>query len=452
MFKGGVKKSMFAFVVVLSLFVTACGGSNKSGGSPGTSGDNGSGSGSGSGGGSEPSTGSEYMNVEGPLDAAQGPLSDQVFGQLVGAAAGTPMEGVLLCFDQLLVKDTLDVLDTILNQADPAAFDDPQTAFTGAAEEVQASLTEFAADLQATMTSLASGGDCSGTATPGAGTGENPLAGTPLEPLGAALAPVLAAGSGGGDIDSAASFVAALSSAYNDGLATIAAQDPTGQVLESPVLGGLLQTLKVALEDMTVTVAAAEASDAGAATVAASDTLANLLKNVTLRVVPVLFIEEQSGQGPVVSAQIESAIDQFAGAFSGGLPGAGDGGSDPTAIFADAAEQFFAAFAGTPLEPILAQLTAGLAGDGGSGGGAGPTGTPLDAVLEPVLSLLETLAAAGSGGDSTGPTGTPLDIILGPLAAAAGGGSGGGESSCPLAGTPLEPLCAVTDAVTSAAG
>ncbi|MGJ8685942.1 MAG: hypothetical protein ACSHWQ_00575, partial [Spongiibacteraceae bacterium] len=219
-----------------------------------------------------------------------------------------------------------------------------------------------------------------------------------------------------------------------------------------------LQTLKVALEDMTVNVAAAEASDAEAASLAASETLANLLKNVSLRVVPVLFIEEQSGQGPVISAEIESAIDQFAGAFSGGLSGGGDGGdggSDPTAIFADGAAQFFAAFAGTPLEPVLAQIAAGLAGDGGSGGGAGPTGTPLDAVLGPVLALLESLTAAGSGGDSTGPTGTPLDIILGPLADAAGGGSGdsGGDAgSCPLAGTPLEPLCAATDALAAAAG
>ena len=56
------------------------------------------------------------------------------------------------------------------------------------------------------------------------------------------------------------------------------------------------------------------------------------------------------------------------------------------------------------------------------------------------------LSGGGDTGGDDGLTGTPLDILLSPLMAALDGGAG----ACPLAGTPLDALCSVSDAFTGA--
>ena len=276
------------------LLLTACGGGGGGGG------------GSSSGGGES----AAYQGVAGPLDAVQEPLSTQVLTPLSEAAAGTPLEGAVSCVDQVVVQDTIDVLDSILGAVDPTSMNDPQVAFAAAAENIQAAVNELLADLPVLLTSLAGQGDCTGTGG-GASDGSNPLAGTPLAPLGDALAPLFAAGSGFGggfggeggqtlDLTALQALTDQLSAAFNDGLSNLPAE-----VADAPVLGGLLVTLQTTFNDLNTTVAALDDGDGAATAGAIAGTLDNLLSNLLINVVPVGFIEEQAGQGGVFSSQIE---------------------------------------------------------------------------------------------------------------------------------------------------
>jgi len=144
---------------------------------------------------------------------------------------------------------------------------------------------------------------------------------------------------------------------------------------------------------------------------------------------------DDEGSGPTNSTGGGTVGGSDGGTDGGGTDGGGtDGGTTGTPLDA-VLDPVLDALAGTPLvavtEPLADAL--GMIGDaaGGAGGGGetdGPTGTPLDAVLGPLAD------AAGGGGETDGPTGTPLDAVLGPLADAAGGG---GETDGPT-GTPLD--------------
>ena len=139
-----------------AVLLTACGG--------------GGGGGSSSGGSGEQAT---YQGVEGPLDMVQEPLSEQVLGQIASAAAGTPLEGAVQCVDQVVVQDTVDILDSILAAVNPDSINDPQQAFADAATNAQLAVTELLSDLPVLLTSLAGQGDCTGPS--GAPMGSNPL-------------------------------------------------------------------------------------------------------------------------------------------------------------------------------------------------------------------------------------------------------------------------------------
>lgn len=428
------KKILSALALSSALILTGCG----------------SGGGSSSGGSSsnpppEPSTGS----VAGPLDAVQEPLDSQVFAPLADAAAGTPLEGTLNCASDLLVTDFLDVLDSFLVLVDPASLQNPQALFAGAAPQLQATITDFAGNLPGLLASF-TGEECSGSGESGGGS-ENPLAGTPLAPLGDALAPALAAfpGAGGGDMDigSLSALVAQLSAAFSDGLATVYAQDPSGELQGAPVLGGLLTTLDVALADLAVTVAAAEDMDTDATATAVSATLNHLLNNVLTGVVPIALIEEQAGTGPVFSGPIADAVASLTGLIGGDF--SGFNGDDFTALFTGGFDQLLAAFSGggengeggdSPLAALQALFEGALAG--GLPLPAGGTGTPLDALLSPLVAVLDALTAGGGTG---GLTGTPLDVLFAPLVA----GFEGPAGACPLATTPLAPVCSVVDGLLS---
>lgn len=435
------KKILTAFALSATLALAACGGGGGGGGStasgnndnedPGTN--------------PETSIGSESSNVEGPLDILQEPLSNQVFGALADGAAsvpgvGEPLAGLVNCSSQLIVTDVLDILDSFLVLVDPTSLQNPQSLITDAAPQLQATFTEFAADLPGLLASLADG-DCAMDSD--AEPGSNPLNGTPLQPLGDALAPVLG-GFGGGEmgIGSLSALVAQLSTAFSDGLASAYAADPTGQLSTAPVLSGVLETLDVALFDLLGTVAAIEDFDnpTGVAS-AVSTTLENLLNNVLIGVVPIGLIEEQSGQGPIISSQIESAVAALTGLLGGDFSGFTDG--DFTQLFQSGITDLLSGLgggedsplAGTPLAAIQDLIAGGLAG---GFTGLPTTGTPLDTVLLPVTAVLEALM-----GFDSGPTGTPLDIILGPLAEGLGGSAD--AASCPLAATPLSALCSLTE-------
>jgi hypothetical protein len=407
-------KTLLAVSFGASLALTACGGggSSKSGRTTPAA--------------EQPIT-SGYSEVEGPLDAVQQPLSEQVITQLAGAAAGTPLEGAINCVGSFVVTDVLDILDSVLVQVDPASLQDPAALLANSASGLQASVTELATDLPVALASL-TGASC--TAGSAGGSGSNPLAGTPLAPLGDALAPVFAAanggGSSGGGAPSAAALMQQLSTAFSEGLATVIAQDPTGQVADAPILGGLLVTLNQAFSDLAVTVAALETMNPDATGAAVSGTLNNLLDNVLTKVVPIAFIEEQAGQGPVLSSQIEAAVASLTGLLGGDLSGLTAG--DFTSLFGAGGGDLFAPLSDTVLGGLQSAITGALAG----GGSSGTTGTPLDAILDQLAPIQAALSAQGG----SGLTGTPLDVLLTPVASVLQGGG-----ACPLATTPLAAVC-----------
>ncbi len=386
--------------------------------------------------------------VVGPLDAVQTPLDEQVFGALVDATAGTPLEGTLDCAGQSVVIDVIDVLDSIaLALMEAAESQDPAAAFEAAAGNIQFSVQELANDLPGALTALA-GDDCNnGDAGDNGGNGDagdNPLAGTPLAPLGDALAPVLSQFPTGGDGDnedldlqSLSALVHALATAFHGGLSMVPAE-----ATEAPIIGGLLTTLDTALLDLDDTLMHLGVYDGAATAEALEATLNHLLVNVLTQVVPISFIEAQAGQEGVISGPIADGVDQVTAALgdnllSAALPPLSDALNGPLAVLLDPIENQL-------LPAILGPITDAIAGFGGgdSGGDAGgPTGTPLDLLLGPITDALGGGLPGGDGGD--GPTGTPLDLILGPLMDAAGGAGG----DCPLAGTPLEPACALFDAI-----
>ncbi len=407
-------KTLLAVGFGASLALTGCGGGSGGGGSKA--------------GGATPAeqpVTSGYSEVDGPLDAVQQPLSEQVITQLAGAAAGTPLEGAINCVGGFIVTDVLDILDSILVQVDPAALADPAALLTDSESGLQASVTELATDLPAALASL-TGASCTGGSA--GESGSNPLAGTPLAPLGDALAPVIAAANGGGsgEAPSAAALMQQLSTAFSEGLASVIAQDPSGQVVDAPVLGGMLVTLNEAFSNLATTTAALESMDSDATSAAVTSTLSNVLNNLLLEVAPIAFIEEQADQGPIVSSQVETAVAALTALLGGDLSGLTEG--DFTELFGAGSEELLAPLSGTPLAGLQSAITEALAG----GGDSGTTGTPLDAVLDQLAPIQEALSA--QGGD--GLTGTPLDILLGPVASAMAGGG-----ACPLATTPLDATC-----------
>lgn len=391
-------KGLAASVLGASILLTACGGG-------------GSGGGSSSSGGAEPSS---YSGVEGPLDAVQEPLSNQVFSQLSGATAGTPIAGAVDCLDQVVVEDVIDVLDSLVAVVDPASLSDPEAAFMLATTNAQAAAGELFNDLPNLLASLVGASDCSGS---GGQVSGNPLAGTPLADLGSAFESIFANGGGGDgsplDLHQLADLLEMLSEAVADNV--------PAEVAEAPVLGGALTTLEMAFSDLAFTVNAVLDQDSNASAEGVSSTLDNLLTNVLTNVLPVRFIEEQAGQEGLFTAPIESGLAQVTGQVDSGL-----------------ASALLPLFDG--LQTLVSAINDGLAGNlGGSGGGAGPTGTPLDAILAPLTQLGSTLGAGG-GGD--GLTGTPLDLLLNPIVGAI---EGGGAGACPLSGTPLNPVCDVVE-------
>ncbi|WP_339676124.1 hypothetical protein [uncultured Zhongshania sp.] len=424
-------KGLLALTLSAGLVLTGCGGGSSSnrGGS------------SGGGGGAEQPITNGFSEVEGPLDAVQQPLSEQVLAPIVAGAAGTPLEGPVSCVTSFIVTDVLDILDSILVNVDPATLQsDPAALFTDSAASFQATVTELAADLPVALASLA-GESCTGGGS-GGGDSSDPLAalaGTPLAPLADALAPVLemANGGGSGEAPSPSVLLTMLSDAFSEGIQTIRDQDPSGQIGGAPVLGGLLTTLDTALSDLAAAGLAFDDMDTDAASAALSVTLENLLNGLLIDVVPIGFIEEQADQGPVLSSQIKEATAALAGLLGGNfgeLPGGG---------FENPADALFGPLSDTFLAGLQSALTDGLAGGGGGSNVGG-----FDALLEALAPLQALLSAGGGSGTGDGLTGTPLDLLLTPLVTALDGGAG----SCPLAATPLSALCDVASTLTDAIG
>ena len=369
------------------------------------------------------------QGVSGPLDEAQNPLSDSVFGPLTESAAGTPLQGTLDCARQAIAIDLIDVLDSVaLALMQTGETQDPATAFEAAAGNIQFSLGELAKDLPGALTAL-NGDDCNSSSGGSGGGGDNPLAGTPLEPLGAALAPVLSRFPGAGgtpgsspdmDLRSLSVLVSQLSQAFNAGLTQI---PPEAQA--APVFGGILTTLGTALSDLSVTMAHFGAYNGDASAAALETTLNNLLVNVLTNVVPVNFVEAQAGQEGTFSGPIISGVDQVTSALGDNLLAAAL--PQLTAALDGELSVLLDPIENTLLPALLGPVSTALAGGGGAGA------SPLDLILGPLTDALT------GGGSASNPTGTPIDALLGPLVDLTGGSGGG--SSCPFAGTPLAGGC-----------
>ncbi|MGB0956239.1 MAG: hypothetical protein ACPGZP_09605 [Panacagrimonas sp.] len=387
-------KWVLALATAVSMFLAACGGH---GGKIEDSSD----------------TTARSEAVAGPLDALQDPVSEQVLGQLAGAAAGTPLEGAVTQLDHVVVDDILEILDAYaVALADTVAaggdIDSAVAAFTEAGAVTQDKLFDLVADLQSLFVALA-GGEVPEDGLPVLGAdGGNPLVGTPLEALGEAglfdsfallQAGLAGLGASGDDLD-----LTALSDLYHDFAQTFstALSVTPPQAQDAPVLGPLLETLETAVTDLDTTLALVsdytEMGDEGAIGSALEVTLNNLLNNLLIEVLPVGLYEDQIGSTDL-SDGIRAAVDGLVAPLAAG---AGDGADQLTAVLdgplaplLDPVENIVLPELLSPLQAVLAQF--------------GPSGN----VLEDVLNLLPGLLLPAAS--------NPIPGILNRLQASTGG-------------------------------
>lgn len=364
--------------------------------------------------------------VNGPLDQVQRPLSEDIFSQIIAGAEGTPLEGSLDCVRQAVVIDTVDILDSIALALSEAASSQDPAALEAAAGNIEFSLNELANDLPGALGAL-TGSDCNSSESGGGNTGANPLAGTPLEPLGAALAPVLEQLPSGGspgtgqdaDLNSLTLLTGQLAVAFQGGMASL-----PPEVRSAPILGGVLTTLSTALNDINTTMLWFGRYNGEFAATALEGALNRLLINTLTQIVPLAFVEGQAGQPGVISGPIAAGVTQLTSALgdnllSVALPELANAMNNDLAPVLDPIEN-------TVLPAILLAAFSGL---GEAQGGDDP--------ISLLLGVVTDNLAGGNGGGST-PTGTPLDLLLGPLV-----DIGGGSTTCPFEGTPLDSACSL---------
>lgn len=357
--------------------------------------------------------------VAGPLDAVQEPVSDQVISPLATSLAGTPLQGVVQCVDQIVVTDVIDVVDILaIAIQSGAGTANPGALLTGTAASVQAQVENIVIDLNGLLAALR--GNSAACTTNTAPTGGNILVGTPLAPVGAALAPVLAQvytalhGTSGPrptlSLGTITSLLAQLEFALDSAIAQVPAD-----VATAPVIGATLTTVQAAVHDLNDTLIAASTRNVVTTQTAMANTLNNLLSGVMLGIVPVTAIENQAGQAGMLSGPIQAGIDDVSSQISTGL------GTLLQPVFeqnlADALAPVTGAIDSTILGAILGPLNEALSG----------IGVSLSSPLGPVVTALD--------GFFSGSEVSPLDLIQEVI---------NGEIGCPLAGTPLAILCPST--------
>lgn len=382
-----IKKFLLSGALAACVIAAGCGGGGSDSANSSGGGSSGSSAGSSSSGGAAGTT----VSVAGPLDTVQTTLSTDVLGLLEQATNGTPIQGVVVCADDVVNHNTLDVLDALLNVAK-----DPSSAAATPAQ-VQALLKAMASNLGGLLNALAGKTGCGdATTTPVT----NPLAGTPLAPLGDALLPILqkiqtqlAAGSSSGNgLADLASLIDQLNAALQTGLAQIPAS-----AYAQPVVGGVLTTLKTSVGNLAAVVDAFAANDGPGFQTATQTLLDNLLVNVLTQIVPTSFIETQAGKPGTLTGPIDAAAATFSAAVAAALA------KGETALEAALTSSQLAPVVdpvlNTLLPAILGPIEQALSGIGGGGSsGAGPTGTPLDALLGPLSTVLGTILGGGSSG------------------------------------------------------
>ncbi len=366
-------------------------------------------------------------SVSGPLDPVQDQLSS-VFGQLGVAAAGTPLEAVLHCADQTVTHSTLDIADTVLAQLQTSLVTGGNVSTSPDPAALAASLGGLAANLTQLLQGLGdTGGGClaSTFTLSQVGFATNPLAGTPLEPLGTQLGPVLSNiavvldSYDGHEEDLQLGQVATLISQLNTAMQTALAQIPA-DAYEAPVVGGVLSTVSIALQDTNNLMGSVLVYNAEGTTAGLQALLDHALVNALTGILPVRMIEDQAGQPGVLTGPIELAVAQFSSTLAGAIGTVATPALET--LLGGALESVLDPIENGLLPTILGPLTEAL--DGELGGipdlGNPLAGTPLAPVLDAV----------------TG--------VLGSLLGGLGGGEGGGEEPCPFADLPLlSALCGI---------
>lgn len=352
--------------------------------------------------------GMPVAKVTGPLDALQAPLSDAVLGQLANALAGTPLEGVVNSVDQLVVQDLLDIVDALTLGLQRAATQGNAAGLASIAGDVQQQVLKLALDLRGLLGALGAG--------TGGGAAGDPLAGTPLAPLSSALLPVLnpliaqlqSKNAEDLQLTQLAALVAQINTQLQAGLALVPAE-----ARNAPIVGGVFTTLGSTLTDVTSLLQAAGAYNGALTTSRLETTVNNLLVNVLTKVLPLQYIEAQSGRPGVLTGQIEAGVAQLAAVLGDNV--------------------------GLVLTPVLEQLL---------GGALSPVLDPIEnTVLPAVLTPIIDALSGGLGGTS-GPG--FLGTVLGSVTSLVGGVvngvlgqivGGGGTPTCLFRDTPLQFLC-----------
>ena len=411
-----IKPLLVSAAAAGTLLLAACGGG--SGGGNGAPNPNPN---PGGGGGSDVTT-----RAVGPLDPVQEQISSGVFSPLSGAVGGTPLEGVVTCANELITYEVLDIVDLLAGSLQGAANPQDLSGLPLAPEALVGRVRAVAFDLTQLLLSLANQGSGCLTAgnsvsNSGAALGlltgtDNPLAGTPLAPLGSILGPALgnflqATGGATPSDDLQLSTVADLYAQLNTALQTALAQVPE-QALEAPVVGGALLTVGGALHDLQSLLYGVTRYQTGATSVALDDLITNTVDNLLTRVIPVRLIEDQAGQSGVISGPITNGAAQL--------------GTQLSTVVAMALDPLNNQVLNGLLSPLLDPIE----------------NTVLPTLLGPIIDAIDggLPSGTGSGGLANTPLTPVVDLVqgvLGGLLGGIGGGGGSGSGECALANIPL---------------
>lgn len=346
------------------------------------------------GGATSQSSGLDSQNVvPGPLNGVQNTLG-WAFTQLGNATEGTPLAPVLDSANQIVNGNVLSILNAITNAAQSASSGDG--AFFGqddrngtTADQISGQVTALTQNLQDLIAGLA----------PAGATGDNPLSGTPLDALGALLPQLqdiqnqasLIPGMGGTGTDQLTA-VTGLLGQLQDALNGVNAQIPA-EVLNTPVLGGLLTALPDVLGDI-----------GGTATGGTPNLLQTLLTKPTELELPLATTTQD-----LLTALINpvTSNEQFAGLLLPLIPPDNGGTSDTDVTQAiQSIVSSLQGIAGGNVDPqtipieLLSQIV-----------GAGEAGT------QQLLPTLIDQVLGGGGGDLS----NPLASLLGPAQDGLGG-------------------------------
>lgn len=364
-----------------------------------------------------PAPADKQTGVSGPLDPVQTALSERVFAPLIDAVAGSPLEAVLQCTNQLVTFEVIDAADLVANGL-TSSGGSPIPAPEDLVDRVRAISFDLTQLLLALGDSgsgcLVNGNSVIGNADALAflNDGQNPLAGTPLEPLGAIVGPALAQvleATGGTSpqpnlpLATVVQLYGQLNTALQQGLSQL-----PPEVYTTPVVGGALLTTGDAFDDLGALLSSLSLSSPSGMQAALEQLLNRSLDNLLTRVIPLGTLEDAAGQPGLISGPIGEATAELSARvgtlFTGGNPS--DLGL--TALFQEALDPIVNAVLPGLIGPII------LAFEGRLPGGIQLPGTPLDGAVVLLTDTLQSLVD-GSGDLGCALEGLPL---LGSLCAA----------------------------------